>query len=172
MSLKSPSCSWYVAQTHPHGEERAVSNLRRQGFETYVPRYLRRRKHARKVEMIASVLFPRYVFVAFNPLVHRWLSIRSTSGISLLITQGDTPLPVPAGVVEGLRGREGEDGLITLGMGPSFVPGDKVRVVGGAFDEALGLFETINDAERVTILLDLLGRKVRVVLGVDQVVAA
>jgi transcriptional antiterminator RfaH len=47
--------------------------------------------------------------------------------------------------------------------------GDTVRIVHGAFAETLGLVEGISDSDRVTILLDLLGRKVRVVLDEGRV---
>jgi transcriptional antiterminator RfaH len=40
------------------------------------------------------------------------------------------------------------------------------------FASCLGLFEGVTDAQRVSILLDLLGRKVRVVLDLDFVAAA
>ena len=42
-----------------------------------------------------------------------------------------------------------------------------MRVVEGAFSDCLGLYEGIDDRERAAILLDLLGRKVRVVLPSD-----
>ena len=50
--------------------------------------------------------------------------------------------------------------------------GDRVEVVGGAFTSYLGLYEGMADSERVRILLDLLGRKVRVVLDGEAIVAA
>ena len=57
-------------------------------------------------------------------------------------------------------------------IGRSFAPGDKVRVLDGAFSSCLGLFEGMAERERIAILLDLLGRKVRVVLDADLVAAA
>ena len=54
---------WFVAHTHPHAEGKASAHLARQGFETYLPRYLKRRRHARKIETVAAPFFPRYVFV-------------------------------------------------------------------------------------------------------------
>ena len=42
----------------------------------------------------------------------------------------------------------------------------------GAFCDALGLFEGITGQQRVAILLDLLGRKVRVVLDIEAIDAA
>jgi transcriptional antiterminator RfaH len=40
------------------------------------------------------------------------------------------------------------------------------------FSDCLGLFDGMGDRERVAILLELLGRKVRVVLDEELVVAA
>lgn len=164
--------NWYVVQTHPNAEAKAASHLERQGFSVYLPRYLKRRRHARKIQTVQAALFPRYLFVNIDLQSQRWRSIQSTIGVSRLVTNGEIPAPVPAPVISGLRDREDERGFIAMAQGPSFVPGDKVRVSGGAFAEALGLFEGASDRDRVAILLDLLGRKVRVMLGVDMVVAA
>ena len=53
--------NWLVAQTHPRAEERAVQHLQRQGFKTYLPQHLKRRRHARRVETVRSPLFPSYL---------------------------------------------------------------------------------------------------------------
>jgi transcriptional antiterminator RfaH len=42
----------------------------------------------------------------------------------------------------------------------------------GVFCDRLGLFESVGDRERMTIFLELLGRKVRVVIHEDFVAAA
>jgi len=70
------------------------------------------------------------------------------------------------------EGREDERGYVRLDLGPRFALGDKIRVVDGVFDACLGLFDGRTDHERVAILLDLLGRKVRVVLDGDAIAAA
>ena len=170
--MSSLGSRWYVVQTHPHAEVKAMSHLHRQGFETYLPRYLKRRRHARRVQMTATPLFPRYMFVTIDLMAQRWRSIHSTVGVSHLICHGDDPVPVPAGVVDGLRNRENDSGFIHLDQRPRFVAGEKVRVVEGVFSDCLGLFEGMADKERVAILLDLLGRKVRVMLDGDLVAAA
>ena len=49
---------WYVVRTQPHAESKASAHLGRQGFETYLPRYLKKRRHARRVETVQAPLFP------------------------------------------------------------------------------------------------------------------
>jgi transcriptional antiterminator RfaH len=163
---------WYVVQTHVHSETKAVTHLDRQGYVTYLPRYLKRRRHARRIETVAAPLFPRYLFVAIDVAAQRWRSIQSTIGVTHLVRNGDEPAIVPNGVIEQLRGREDELGFIRLDTRPRFARGEKVRVVDGIFDACVGLFEGMADRERVAILLDLLGRKVRVVLDGESIAAA
>jgi transcriptional antiterminator RfaH len=163
---------WYVAQTQVNGETKASHNLIRQGFEIYLPRYLKRRRHARKVDVVAAPLFPRYVFINIDMATQRWRSIQSTFGVSHLVTNGDEPAAVPDGVLGVLRAREDDKGFVILDRRPSFAPGDKVRILAGAFMDSLGLFEGVGERERVSILLDLLGRKVRIMLDADLVTAA
>ena len=163
---------WFVVQTHPHAEMKASTHLGRQGFETYLPRYLKRRRHARRVDMVSAPLFPRYLFVAVDMAAQRWRALQSTIGVAHLVRCGDAPAAVPTGVVEELRCREDEQGYIRLQEGKRFLPGDQVRILDGAFSAALGLFECMKDEERVAILLDLLGRKVRVMLSASMIEAA
>lgn len=163
---------WYVVQTQPHSEPKAVWHLGRQGFATYLPRYEKRRRHARRIETVAAPLFPRYLFVAIDMTVQRWRSIHSTIGVSRLVCNGEDPAPLADGVVDGLRRRENERGFVGLDGRPRFAIGEQVRIVDGVFASCLGLFDGISDNERVAVLLDMLGRKVRVVIDDLSVAAA
>jgi transcriptional antiterminator RfaH len=168
----SAGTRWYVVQTRPQAEGKAAAHLGRQGFKIYLPRYLKRRRHARRVEMVATPLFPRYMFVAIDMAVHRWRSIQSTVGVARLVCNGDHPAEVPEAVIKGLRLGEDERGFVRLEKPPAFHVGDKIRILDGVFSACLGLFEGMTDGERIAILLDMLGRKVRVVLDADAVEAA
>jgi transcriptional antiterminator RfaH len=163
---------WYVVQTQPHAEGKAMGHLIRQGFATYLPRYLKRRRHARKIETVAAPLFPRYLFVTVDMETQRWRSIHSTFGVSRLVCNGDEPAPVPEAVVAELQSRVDAQGFVRLERRPQFVPGEHVRIVDGVFADSLGLFEGMADRERVAILLDLLGRKVRILLDENAIRAA
>jgi transcriptional antiterminator RfaH len=166
------SSLWYVAQTHLYAEVKASQHLLRQGFEVYLPRYRKQRRHARRVDHVAAPLFPRYLFVSIDVTTQRWYSIQSTVGITKLIRHGDLPAAVPEAIVSGLKCREDADGFVQLERQPRFAPGDKIRVSNGAFCDCLGLYEAISGKDRSAILLDLLGRKVRVVLENDLIDAA
>jgi transcriptional antiterminator RfaH len=167
-----PNSNWYVVQTHPHTENKAAAHLVRQGFATYLPRYLKRRRHARRVELVAAPLFPRYMFVAIDVATQRWRAIQSTIGVAGLVRNGDAPATVPLEVISELKQREDSRGFIQFDAKPRFAAGDKIRVVDGAFFDCFGFFERSGDQDRVSILLDLLGRKVRVVIDGLSVAAA
>jgi len=164
--------SWYVVQTRINAEMKAARNLVRQGFEIYLPRYLKRRSHARKIDKIPAPLFPRYLFVRIDMATQRWRSIQSTFGVSRLVCNGPDPAPVAQQVLNSLKAREDESGYVRLDRRPKFALGEKVRVLAGAFADNLGLFDGLADRDRVAILLDLLGRKVRVSIEADMVEAA
>jgi len=162
---------WYVVHTQPNAESRAVLNLDRQGFEAYLPRYLKSRRHARKLERVARPLFPRYLFVHLDPDRDRWRSINSTFGVSYLVAHDSMPIPVPDGIVDAIREREDGKGLVTLDV-PAYRPGEKLEILAGPMAMQVGLFQRMSDNERVVLLLDLLGRQVRVTLPSAAVTAA
>ena len=162
---------WYVAATQPNAETKAMFHLERQGFGVYLPRYLRRVSHARKVSWQPRPLFPTYLFVTTSPAQQRWRSINSTVGISHLICDERGPVPVPQGVVEEIQENEDARGLVLTGRKIPFEKGTEVQIMAGAFAEHTGLFESATDDERVVILLNLLGRQVKTHVSQDAITA-
>jgi transcriptional antiterminator RfaH len=169
--MSTAALRWFAVQTHPHAELRAAAHLLRQGFGVYLPRYLRRRRHARRTETVPAPLFPRYLFVAVDLATQRWRAIQSTHGVAQLVCAGGVPAPVPDAVIAELRARE-RDGFVHLPPRPHFAPGTAVRILDGAFASCIGLYDGMKDGDRVAILLDLLGRKVRVLIESELVAAA
>lgn len=163
---------WYVVQTQVNGEVKAAQNLQRQGYEIYLPRYLKRRRHARREDFTPKPLFPRYIFVAIDMATQRWRSIQSTFGVARLVCNGDDPAPMTTDVLSLLKAREDLNGFIRMDRRSQFSRGENVRVLSGPFSDNLGLFDGMADRDRVAILLDLLGRKVRVSIDADMIAAA
>ena len=164
--------TWYAVQTHVHVELKAASQLQRQGYGVYLPRFLKRRRHARRVDTIAAPLFPRYLFVSVTPQMPRRHAIRSTVGVVGLLCYGDTPAVVQQSIISDLQARHDEQGFVRLDSAPRFSRGDKIRVQDGAFVDCIGLFDGMAERQRVAILLNFLGRQARVVLDRDSVAAA
>ena len=162
---------WYVVYTHPRGERLAFVNLRRQGIEAYLPQYLKRRRHARRTQWVPAPLFPRYLFVSIDIERTRWRAIHSTLGVHHLVCHGDMPAPIPQGIIEGIQSRENGDGVVALAAPPLFKKGEVVQITAGALCDQVGLFDCSTDDERVVILLELLGRPVKVRVPAEAICA-
>lgn len=152
---------WYVAHTRPQAEARACSHLQNQGFEAWLPEYLKKRRHARRSEEVRRPLFPRYLFVRLDLDAERWRSVLGTVGVQHLVG-GDRPTPLADAVVALLKSRVAEDGLVPVSPALSLQPGDRVRIAEGPLADLEGVFLDIDDKDRVAILLTLMGREMRV----------
>lgn len=162
---------WYVANTKVNAEITAAGHLRRQGFSVYLPLYKKLCSHARRREWLSRPLFPRYLFVGVSETNGRWRAINSTVGISHLVSFDGAPAPVDNTIIENLRAREDEKGMVRLAAASLFRKGEPVKFLGGALSEQIGLFDGIDDKMRVTVLLDLLGRQMRVRAPIENVQA-
>lgn len=162
---------WYVVYTHARSEKQALTNLHRQGFSAYLPLHLKRRRHARRIDWVPSPLFPRYLFVEMDIKRTCWHVINSTIGVIRLFTQGHLPTPVPTGIVEDIQTHEDETGMVVLNPAHSLKKGDMVRITAGAMYDHIGFFDCTDDNKRVVILLNLLGREVKVRLPATTISA-
>jgi transcriptional antiterminator RfaH len=162
--------SWYAVHTRPHAEMKALENLLRQGYEAYLPRYRTEIRHARRLRSVLRPLFPRYLFAGVDRTAMPWRPILSTIGVSDLVRSGDEPLPVVPEIVEALRAQEGAGAFDAPARAPRL--GDLVRISAGAFEDMIGRLIELRDQDRVVVLLDLLGGKVRAQIKAASVEAA
>lgn len=160
---------WIVAHCHANAEVKAEVHLKRQGFDVFLPKYKTTRRHARRVETVIRPLFPRYLFIRFDAQSTHWRPIRSTVGISHIISAGERPLIAPSWVVEQLRQRQDDDGMFAPAQKERFEKGDAVQITDGAFSDRLGVFDGLNDSQRVAVLLDIMGRQVRTLVPSEAV---
>ena len=158
---------WYAVHTRLHAEARALENLKRQGFEAWLPLYRKQRRRARRSEQVLRPLFPRYLFVALDLDGEQWRPVLSTYGVADLVSSGDGPLALADAVIDALRARADEDGHYTLARG--LKSGDKVRIESGPMRALEGILEVEGDTDRVVVMLHLLGREVRVKLSSDEI---
>jgi len=160
---------WYAVSCQSRMEHWARSNLWERGFEVYLPLYLKRRRHARRVDLVERPLFPGYLFVRADLGNGDRCRVDTARGVRALVRFGDHVPAVADEVIAEIRSREGSDGRIDLDDPMRLHPGEPVRVIGGPLCERVGLIVgCADDRQRVIILLDLLGRQVRARVSADQ----
>jgi transcriptional antiterminator RfaH len=152
---------WFLAHTLPKSERRAELHLGAQGFRTYLPQIRKTIRHARQLRTVRAPLFPRYLFVILDLERDRWLSVRSTVGVSRLFTQDGRPVPVPIGIVESLIERSDAD---VTRLDADLVNGQRVRILSGPFADFVGTLQRLDEAGRVRVLLEMMGTAVPVML--------
>lgn len=112
-------------------------------------------------------MFPGYLFVRLDLAQQNSAPIRSTRGVSDFVRFGAEPKPVPDVIVETLLCSAANAGESAE---PLFKPGDPVTIVSGGFAGLKAVFQAEKGTDRVILLLDLLGRCVRIALQRDDVV--
>lgn len=159
--------NWAVVSTHPHREQVAVENLQRQDFYAYCPMVRRQRRHARRVSDVLRPLFPGYLFAQVNSETQRWRPMLSTVGVRTLVRCGDRLSLIEDGFVQSLKMRE-LDGAIARPESPYRV-GQEVHIAGGAFDGLVATIIDMDERDRLTVLMDLLNRPVKVKIEERQI---
>jgi transcription elongation factor/antiterminator RfaH len=165
--LQDPA-RWYAVQCLAHREAAAASHLRNQEFTVFLPRRQKTRRHARKLDTVLVPFFPGYLFVRFDTARTQWRSINGTYGVARMVMQGDTPLPVPRGIVEALQAAC-DDGDV-LRQSAALKPGQSVRIMAGAFADFLGQLEQMDDRGRVRVLLEIMGGRIPILLSDRDIV--
>jgi transcription antitermination factor NusG len=144
---------WACARLEMHREALGVGSLQRAGFGIYFPRVKECRiRHGRKI-VVTPPLFAGYAFVVIEL---QWHAVRWAPGVLGLIMDGVRPARVPDRVIADIRERE-RNGLVVLPAAPSLRPGDSVRIIRGVLTGVTGLYSGMRGAERVAVLLALLG---------------
>lgn len=165
--------NWYVAYTQSSKEVVAYQNLIEQGFDAYLPRLKKIRRHARRVDEVLAPLFPRYIFVGMNLDNEQWRSVNGTRGVSHVLCTGENnPTAIPTCIINAFKSQEISDGIVSVTSLSVFEKGDQLRVLEGAFKDQVAVFEKLDDANRVKLLLNFLGREMNVSLPVYVVEAA
>ena len=162
---------WYAVHTKARQEAVAVDNLKRQAFHTYLPRIAGARRRKGRWQTAVEPLFPGYVFVQLDALAQSIAPIRSTRGVIGLVCFGDELRPVPDGVISALSQAQ-PDEQAPIDPTNIFKKGDRVQIVDGPMTGMTAIFEAKSGAERVVLLLDLLGRSNRIACSPHNIAPA
>jgi len=149
---------WYAVHVKVHKEQSVHDYLVRQGKTDFFP-YLRVQPvnpRSRK----RRPFFPGYIFVRLDLEELGANALRWTEGTYGLVTFGDEPASVPISLIDAIR-RQVEDINAAGGMtAAEMEPGDRVRIVEGAFEGYEAIFDTkLAGKDRVQVLLSYLSHQ-------------
>lgn len=166
MAFNDCEANWFLAQLKPNCAKIADKNLKRQGFQTFLPMEEETRQRNGKLVTTMRPLFPGYIFVAFNAARGFWRTVNSTYGITRLVSFGKEPTAVPLNLVAQLMMRCDAKGKL---LPPKLLkPGDQVTLTKGPFVNFAAEVEKIAPDRRIWVLIELMGGQTRVAVGVDQ----
>ena len=159
--------SWYLVVTKPQSEFKAQVNLLRQRYEIYLPLVQNSRRRNGKNIKRTEAFFPRYLFIHLDKETDNWAPIRSTIGVASLVRFGGMPAVVPENMIANLKANEDEFGLQLIKR-KELKQGDKVEIIDGPFEGYKAIYQKMKSTERVSVLLDIVGKNTQVTLNVDE----
>src|SRR3569833_1842969 len=96
---------WYLVHTKPKQEKCALQNLEQQGYACYLPILPTEKLRHGGRSIIDEPLFPRYLFIQLGQGISAksWSPIRTTKGVSRLVSFGTEPAKVNNQLIELLK---------------------------------------------------------------------
>ena len=162
---------WYAVRTKARQEDMAVDNLRRQAFDTYLPRIRGAKRRDGHWQTVVEPLIPGDLFVSMDISTQSIAPIQSTRGVIGLIQFGNELRPVPENVIMELSDAQ-VDERTPIDPAYIFKNRDRVRFVEGPMAGMTAILEAKTDAERVLLLMDMLGQRNHVACSPHSIVSA
>jgi transcriptional antiterminator RfaH len=152
---------WYLVHTKPKQEKCALENLHRQGYQCYLPTLPAEKLRQGRLTVSDEPLFPRYLFIRLGQgdSVKSLAPIRSTKGVSRLVSFGVEPARVDNGLIELLRMQEASAQSEPERL---FRPGERVRLTEIPFAGIEGIYKVIDGEHRAMVLIEILSKSVAV----------
>ena len=141
---------WYLIKTKPRQENVAIANLENQNYHVYCP--------SAKINNKIKVLFPGYLFINLDETSENWTPIRSTKGVLNFIRFGLSYAKISNKLIDFIK----ENELYTIERIKNlndFKPGDKIQITDGVFKNCVAVFKSSRPADRVILLMKLLGQE-------------
>lgn len=159
---------WFCLRSQPKHEHIAAAYLRQiDGVEVLCPRIRYRKDTVRGPTWFNEALFPGYLFASFE-FQTQFNKVRYAHGVSAVVTFGGRYPIIDGETIFFLRGADNRGELHVIPE--RYTPGDKVRIVEGAFRGLEALVTQVMPAkDRVRVLIEFLGRSTEIEMKVGQV---
>ena len=141
---------WYLIKIKPRQENVAITNLENQNYHVYCP--------CAKINNKIQVFFPGYLFINLDETFENWTPIRSTKGVLNFVRFGLSYAKISNKLIDFIK----ENELYTIERIKNlndFKPGDKIQITDGVFKNCVAVFKSSRPADRVILLMKLLGQE-------------
>jgi transcriptional antiterminator RfaH len=155
--------NWYLIHTKIRQERVALENLKRQGFECFLPLIRAEKLRSGTLQIVQEALFPRYLFIRLGTELESqsWAAIRSTLGTSRLVTFGQFPTKIDENLVAAIQFQSERSEAVLR----HFEPGEQVVVTDGPFVGVEGIYQMADGEDRVMLLLNILSKQVKMTIS-------
>lgn len=172
--------SWFIIQTNPQCEAKAVAEIRRAGFRAYVPKAARDVRHHRTKELIIKrrPALVGYVFMRFPEGSPNWYALRKCQGVKGVLYCDGKPYELAhtqiAALMRAQRSatydtanarafrlakRRGEKQSIARAAAKlRFKPGMQVRAVAGPWQHIIARIERVTKTGTIKAIASIFGR--------------
>ena len=149
--------SWWVVQTKPQAEFRAIKHLENQGLTTYCPIFKKESIRCNKIKFKTCPLFPSYIFVKVNSTAKNNIHlIRSTLGVKGLVKVGETPAKITCRLINKLRQMELDKFNETKSH---FKSGESVKIKTGLYKDIEAIYQMDEGINRAIVLLSMINKE-------------
>jgi transcriptional antiterminator RfaH len=168
-SAPAVGTTWYVCLTKPRQERLAQQHLEEQSYEVYLPLLTSWQTRQGQWQRTDSIMFPRYAFVRPGLAGQSIAPVRSTPGVSSLVSFGHVLGCMADDRLKNLRILV--DARSQALPNQPFHAGEQVLFASGPLKGLHGLVSSVA-SQRVMVLMSLLGREKIVAVPANQLALA
>lgn len=158
--------NWYLINTKPNAHSLAIQNLKRQGYEVFLPLMIKTSKRRGKFVNSETPLFPGYLFIGTKLSQIPWQSINATRGVSKAVNLDGQYRAVDNQIIDGIRSRCNHNDVFKTV--DKITSGDRVKIEKGPFMDFICNVDKIAADQRAWLLIDILQQKIRAKISMDD----
>lgn len=156
--------TWYAIQYKAAQGDRALCHLQNQDVSCFFPKISVEKIRAGKRIRQLEPLFPGYLFVNLEQTDPMWAKLRSTRGVSRIVSFANRPAPIEDEVICHIR-----DGFTCVETQGGIRPGQKVEICEGPFAGLDAVFQCYKGDERAIVLLSFMQTQRQVKVPVSAI---
>jgi len=167
---------WYVVHCYSGYENKVMHailqrietmGMKDRIFDVLIPTEEEMEVKDGKRRTVVRRVFPGYILVQMKMDEDSWYVVRNTPGVTGFVGMGNDPTPLRPEEVRKIMHRMDSDEVVVK---IDFKVGQKVRIVGGPFNDMIGTVANIDaDRAKVRVMVDFFGRETPVELDFLEV---